>query len=346
MSVGSFVALALCLVAASFAGTRAFAIRVTGTASMDEPNERSSHTTPVPRGAGIVFASLTLVGVTIWSVSGPPSEALPGTVIGALAATVLLGGLDDRLALSARLRLVAQSIIATTIVLSLSGAGRLSHGTGLESVHGFALGVLTVLGLVWLTNLYNFMDGIDTLAAGEGVFVCVLGAVACGYHGQLGIAAWLLLLGCGLIGFLTWNLPPARVFMGDAGSTFLGLFFGTVALASDARGGPEVWVWAILLGAFVVDATVTLVRRVAHGQRAVDAHRTHAYQYLSRRFVGHGRVSLGVLGINVCWLGPLALVATAHPASAPALTALAYAPLIVAVLGAGGGVPENRYPVE
>ncbi len=154
---------------------------------------------------------------------------------------------------------------------------------------------------------------------------------------------WLpLLLGLAATGFLVWNFPPARIFMGDAGSGFLGLILGGLALQASSVAPPLIWSWLILLGVFIVDATFTLIHRLMRGERVYEAHRSHAYQRASRRYGSHLRVSLAVTAINVFWLLPLALlVALGHVSGLLALI-VAYAPLVLVVAHLGAGRPDEQ----
>jgi Fuc2NAc and GlcNAc transferase len=142
-------------------------------------------------------------------------------------------------------------------------------------------------------------------------------------------------------GFLIWNWPPARIFMGDAGSGFLGFFVGSIAWATIVRGRLSIWVWLILLGAFIVDATVTLLRRWLRGAHLAEAHRSHAYQRLSRKYRSHLKVTLGILLINGVWLDPLAYAAAARPVWGAGLALLAWVPLIAVAWTAGAGTEEG-----
>jgi len=140
---------------------------------------------------------------------------------------------------------------------------------------------------------------------------------------------------------LIWNWAPARIFMGDVGSGYLGYVIAVLAIAS-ARDNPATLLsWLILGGVFFCDATVTLVRRLLRRDRVYEAHRSHAYQRLARRWQSHSRVTIAVMAINVCWLLPCALFATAHPQFALWSTLGAYAPLILLVLFTGAGGAET-----
>jgi Fuc2NAc and GlcNAc transferase len=191
------------------------------------------------------------------------------------------------------------------------------------------------------------MDGIDGLAASQAIFM-LLAAALLVLIGTQGDAAgqpvfwWLPTLAAATLGFLLLNWPPARIFMGDAGSTYLGFMIAVLALATIGLGWLSLWQWLILAAVFATDATVTLCRRLLQRERLFEAHRRHAYQQLARRWQSHRRVTLGVILVNVVWLLPLALLAGWYPGTGPALALLAYAPLVVLALRAGAGAPEAR----
>jgi Fuc2NAc and GlcNAc transferase len=152
------------------------------------------------------------------------------------------------------------------------------------------------------------MDGIDGVAAIEAVTTCA-GGLAIALLQHRSDAAWVVpaLLGSASLGFLLWNFPPARIFMGDAGSGFLGLMLGVMAIDAARITPQSLWSWLILLAVFTTDATMTLIRRVQRGKKPHEAHRTHAYQHAAHDHRGHRQVSLAVAAINVGWLLPLAL---------------------------------------
>jgi Fuc2NAc and GlcNAc transferase len=152
-------------------------------------------------------------------------------------------------------------------------------------------------------------------------------------------AAIVVAMAC--LGFLVWNWPPARIFMGDVGSGYLGYVIAVLAIAS-ARGNPTALLsWLILGGVFFCDATVTLVRRVLRRDRVHQAHRSHAYQWLARRWGSHSRVTIATALINLCWLLPCALFAAAHPHYAALTTGIAWIPVALVVLFTGAGRAET-----
>jgi Fuc2NAc and GlcNAc transferase len=200
---------------------------------------------------------------------------------------------------------------------------------------------LAALYLVWMLNLTNFMDGIDGIAGVEAIAVCLGGAIL--YLVTVpGTKQWLapLVLAAATSGFLVWNWPPAKIFMGDVGSGFLGLMLAALSLQA-ARVVPTLfWSWVILLGAFVVDATVTLIRRVARGERFYEAHRSHAYQHAAQRWRGHLRVTLTVGAIDLCWLLPIALMVAVGSLDGLLGVFIAYTPIVAASLWLRAGKPS------
>ncbi|GLS26954.1 hypothetical protein GCM10007877_26730 [Marinibactrum halimedae] len=164
---------------------------------------------------------------------------------------------------------------------------------------------MVVLGLIWLTNLYNFMDGIDGIAAGEAISVLLGAGLILFLKGETNTAllTWLAIFP--VAGFLYWNWPPAKLFMGDSCSTFLGLTFGILALITATQGKMSIWTWVILLGAFIVDATWTLVTRIVTGQDWRAPHRSHVYQKLSPSKAQHKKTSILYASTTTLWLLPI-----------------------------------------
>jgi Fuc2NAc and GlcNAc transferase len=242
---------------------------------------------------------------------------------------------------SAKVRIAVHFAAALWALVFLGGLPSVRVGDGLFSL-GVAVYLLGGLGIVWSLNLFNFMDGIDGIAASEGVFVALAGAVLSAAIGtSASVPAIALVLGFACAGFLVWNWPPARVFMGDVGSGYIGFAIAVLVLIA-ARDNPVAWfVWLTLGAVFFVDATVTLARRWFRRERVYEAHRSHAYQLLARRF-GHRPVTLGVLLVNVFWLLPCAWFAVAFPGRAVWITIGALAPVVLAVLGVGVGIDRRK----
>jgi Fuc2NAc and GlcNAc transferase len=148
-------------------------------------------------------------------------------------------------------------------------------------------------------------------------------------------------LSASILGFLVFNWPPAKIFMGDAGSNFLGFMLGALALITASTGLINLWGWLILLAIFIGDSTLTLLRRVKQGDKLYEAHRSHAYQILSRRWNSHVPVTLLVLCVNLIWLLPLAWAASVWPAEGILLCLLAYAPLLWFMYQVGAGTTNH-----
>jgi Fuc2NAc and GlcNAc transferase len=293
---------------------------------LDVPNARSSHTVPTPRGGGLAIVLAFLAVLPILAVEDVLPWPAMWALLGGGAWVAALGFLDDHGHVAARWRLLGHFIAAAWVLAWLGGLpplrvadvplelGWLGHG-------------LALVGLVWLLNLYNFMDGIDGIAAVEAICVCLGGALLYGLLGHQALAWTPLALGLAALGFLYWNFPPARIFMGDAGSGFLGLILGALALQAAWVASELLWAWLILLGVFVVDATWTLLHRLLRRERVYEAHRSHAYQFASRRYRRHLPVTLAVALLNLLWLLPLAVgVALGYLDGAVGLL-LAYSPL-------------------
>jgi len=307
---------------------------------LDVPNERSSHGKATPRGGGAAIVLVVSAAILLAS-RGSLDQRLALALLAGGIPVALVGFMDDRQSVPAHFRIIVHLAAAVWAVACLGGLPPLLIGTHLTHL-GWAGDFLAVLGIVWTLNLFNFMDGIDGIAASEAAFVAVAGSVLClPKGGSPGVVSVGFLLGAGCAGFLLWNWPPARIFMGDVGSGYLGYAIAVCALAAARDNSAAVWVWLILGGAFFVDATVTLVRRLSRGERVYEAHRSHAYQWLSRRWGSHRRVTLAVLLVDVLWLLPCAVFASLHPPLAAVTALIALAPLIALAIVAGAGRPEQ-----
>jgi Fuc2NAc and GlcNAc transferase len=192
-----------------------------------------------------------------------------------------------------------------------------------------------------MINLFNFMDGIDAIASVETITVSIAAAIILLGAGNASFTYVLLALAAATTGFLIWNWPPAKIFMGDGGSSYIGFALAAVAIATSHGGGINLWSWLILFAVFVVDATVTLVVRMLRRERWHEAHRTHAYQHAARGLGSHLPVSLSTGAINLFWLLPLAWLASKRPDSAWWLAIVAILPLVFAVIRLRAGYPEE-----
>jgi Fuc2NAc and GlcNAc transferase len=283
-------------------------------AIVDIPNQRSSHSSPTPRGGGLAIVIVALVGVALQVAAGGLEREIGIGILPAGALTALVGWIDDHGDLRARWRALAQFAAAIWFVYWAGAPASILVGAWSVPL-GVSAPVLAVVGLVWLTNLFNFMDGIDGIAAGEAVSVGMVGGLLLLASGAPGLAGTAFLVAAASMGFLVWNWAPARIFMGDVGSGFLGFMLGAVAIASDQAGAVPLVVWMLLLGVFVFDATVTLIRRLRR-ERFYEAHRRHAYQRAVAAGLSHRTVTLLVLALNAL-LSAFAGIAWAWPDAAP-----------------------------
>lgn len=307
---------------------------------IDIPNARSSHVVPTPRGGGvaIVISLLAALPVIAW-LGLIPWSAMWG-LWGAGCGVAMVGFLDDHGHIPARWRLLGHFLAAAWVLFWLGGFPSLEL-FGLTLDLGWVGHTLAAIWLVWHLNLYNFMDGIDGIAGIEAMTACLSAAMIYALLGLFGDTLVPVFLAAGVAGFLMWNFPPARIFMGDAGSGFLGIMLGALTIQAAWVAPQLMWCWLILLGVFIVDATWTLIRRLLRGVKVYEAHRSHAYQIASRRLGAHLPVTLGVLGVNVLWLLPIALAVGLNWLDGAVGLVIAYAPLVwvVAILKAGD--PEN-----
>lgn len=328
--------MALCFIATAAIAelTRKNAARI---GLVQVPNERSSHSVPTPTGGGLAIVLVSsCAGLFV-------SSELTGIVL-ACALTGLLGFLDDRLNLPAKVRLVAHFALISAVVSMLLFGMPLDNGL---IMYAWVLVPLVVIVGVWWINLFNFMDGIDGLASSQAIFMTAGSfALALGGVSAPELESFLLLdlvvLACAS-GFVVLNWPPARIFMGDAGSNFLAIAIFCIFIGLVAAGRLDVPAALILSALFVCDATVTLLTRIWRGQSGFKAHRTHAYQKLSRLPGGHRRTTLIYLAINLCWIYPLAHLAQTFDNWGWGLLATACIPIVIlCILVRAGDIDTPR----
>lgn len=257
---------------------------------LDQPNDRSAHVTPTPRLGGIGIMVAFLPAAFLVAALGGAGTAVFSALVGT-AIVSALGLVDDLRPLPARLRLIVQ-FLAASLVVALSWENLPAAWSLFGSVTPrWLLGGLSVLWIVWLTNLYNFMDGIDGLAAGQAVVGGAALALV-GYSAGAAVPALLaVLLVAGALGFLALNFPPATIFMGDVGSTAIGFFLASLPLVAEG-GAIPVEAAGLAVALFILDATWTLFRRIRRRERLSQAHRSHVYQRPLALGVGHRTITL------------------------------------------------------
>jgi UDP-N-acetylmuramyl pentapeptide phosphotransferase/UDP-N-acetylglucosamine-1-phosphate transferase len=290
---------------------------------MDIPNERSSHAHPVPRGGGLAIVAVSLSGLWLFAINW--EQETPGLGLFAYTAgAILVAGvswLDDLRSLSPVVRLVSHCLGA-----SLAVWGMYSQEWSLLYPNWWIL-LLALLWVVWLTNAYNFMDGIDGIAGGQAVVAGVGWALLGWWNGLPFINILGLLLAASSLGFLCHNWPPARIFMGDVGSAFLGYTFAVITLWAGQKE-PILFIGGVLLlWPFAFDALFTLLRRLYRRENVFQAHRSHLYQRLVARDFSHKWISAlyvflatlgGILAIGITrkWPGVEVIALVVVPLSA------------------------------
>jgi Fuc2NAc and GlcNAc transferase len=334
--------LLLCTAGAAYGITWGFRRYALAHSLIDIPNERRSHEIPTPRGGGVSIVLTFLLGLIVLKFAGFLSAFLFWALFGSGALTALVGWGDDCYDLPARLRLPGHFIGAIWALAWLGGLPGLPV-FGVAINLGIVGHILAAIYLVWLLNLYNFMDGINGIAGVEAITVCAGGIVLFVISGAQAEGMWMLpaLLAASSAGFLIWNFPKARIFMGDAASGFLGLVLGVISIRAGWIAPELFWGWVILLGAFIVDATVTLLRRALRGEKVYEAHRSHAYQHAAQKYGSHTPVTLAYGAINLFWLLPVAAFVGAGLLDGAAGVVVAYMPLVVGAVWFGAGKPAD-----
>lgn len=301
MTLAAWQAAGLAL-AAAFALTplvRRYSIR---RGLIDQPGARRSHEVPIARGGGVAIA-LALVCAVVLFVPGDPL-VLP--FVAGAAFISLLGWCDDHAPLTVGWRLAVQAFAAVVAVVCIGPVESIQ-------VAGFTLSAvwlwspLAVVGLIWLMNLFNFMDGSDGLASTQAVISCGLFALAFALQGESASASLAWISAAATLGFLIWNWPEASIFLGDSGSLLLGWCVGCLALAGAVNGAVSIWLAFVIVSPFAVDATATLCWRLVRRERWYTPHTDHSYQYLIRVGWSHRRVLIAWIVLN----GLLVMPATA-----------------------------------
>jgi len=302
---------------------------------IDRPNQRSSHMLPTASGGGLAILVGFLASLIVFSIFNSEVFSHKYIILIGACGLVIVGYMDDLFSVSISIRLAVQFIASYSVLYAMQFSPPLN--TSELAYWKVAIPVLG-LAMVWLINLYNFMDGIDGLAASQTVFVCIFAGCVLLYENSVVDAFWLLLLAAATSGFLVFNWPKASIFMGDSGSSFIGFFLACLILHTSAAGSISVFTWLILLALFICDSTAALLRRLLAKVKFWKPHRSHAYQNMARRFDSHKLVTLSFILTNTFVLGPIALVAHFFPDIGAFLTVSVYLPLFAMALWAGSGV--------
>jgi len=304
---------------------------------IDVPNERSSHLIATPRGGGlsIVIPVLFCIAVLFLTAHLEISITLALGVGCFFVASV--GWIDDHRHIPANWRALFYGIAAALSVYFLA------DNSNYQSVYqhlsfGVVSSFLIVFWIVWMTNLYNFMDGTDALAAIQTICAGISIGVIFWLEGQYGLATVCFVISASSCGFLFWNWPPAKIFMGDVGSCSLGFCFGVFAVIGEVQGSVPFVVFFILLSIFICDTTFTLLMRIIRNEKWYQAHKSHAYQRLVQLGMSHKKLAIIVLFVNVLILWPLAWAAYQEPDMA-----LYLACLTAVIMAASWGMIQIKY---
>ncbi len=261
------------------------------------PNERSSHTVPTPSGAGLAIACVFLGVVLFFGIANILDRSVAWALAGGGSLVAAVGWIDVHYTLKARYRIVVQIVAAIFAIWSLNGMPSIDLGFMRLSL-GIGGSLLAVLVIVWMSNLYNFMDGIDGLIGAETIVVGFVGGAFLASAGAWDLAYISWILAISAAGFLVWNWHPAKIFMGDVGSVLIGFSFAVIVIASENKGSIPIVGWIILLAMFIADATLSTLRRVLRGERWFMAHRTFSYQRAVQMGYRHDQVVIRAMGIS------------------------------------------------
>jgi Fuc2NAc and GlcNAc transferase len=278
---------------------------------LDVPNERSLHNSPTPRGGGLAIIIFIFFAIAysfyVKSITLNVVLALAGGVI--VAATGLL---DDHKNLSAKFRIIIYTIASIIALFFTNSEYNLYEE--FDSIYiKTAFYIITTISIVWLINLFNFMDGADGFAAIQAICASLFSGFLFWDANQETMALVSMCIFCSTCGFLYWNWPPAKIFMGDVGSCTLGFLFGVMAIIGYATNSISFFVWFILLSIFICDSTFTLLMRIAKKEKWYKAHKSHAYQKIVLSGVSHKTLGLFSLGVNILVLWPIAWIIYKEP---------------------------------
>lgn len=323
-----FLGILIIVFLSSFAGTWLAKRYALTKQIIDIPNARSSHLLPTPRGGGITFVVVFLSAVIFFTYIGVLGLHISWLLFVSIAMVVVTSFYDDRRALSPLLRGIVQLAAACLVIYAFKPLPNLNLYI-IKIPSGVFMDALIALYIVWLLNLYNFMDGINGIASIEALTVCCGMIIIYWLNGNLPMAFLSAILFASVLGFLPWNFPKAKIFMGDVGSSFLGFVLVLFSLEALTIQQELFWSCLVLLGVFIVDASVTLWQRVISGEKLYIAHCRHAYQHAARKYNSHTPVTFGVLIINMVWLLPIAILISLHYINSFLGLLLAYIPLFL-----------------
>jgi len=256
---------------------------------VDIPNERSSHTVATPHGGGVAIAITWFTGITYLYFTNNIDDTLYFALMVGMVISIV-SYMDDLYELSAKLRLVVQFLVAIVGLYILGGLDKIDF-IFFQINNQVFTNISACLIIVWFINLYNFLDGIDGYAGSEALFLATVGYLLFG-------GTHFLVLFAAVAGFLVFNWHKAKIFMGDVGSTLLGYNIAIFTIYYQNEG-TSLFVWFILFGVFLFDASITLFRRYKNKESLTKAHKKHAYQRLTQLGFSHDKVVLLAMLVNI-----------------------------------------------
>lgn len=277
----------------------------------DIPNDRSSHEIPKPKGGGISIVLMLLMTISILLFSHQIDSDISMSLLVGLSIVAAIGLYDDYVSLPVLFRAIVYVLAAMLSLYLIGGISHISINNYQIQLNYFGF-PLAVLFIVWLTNLYNFMDGTDGFAAIQTICVGLFSGSLLYLSDNISHAFLMFCLVASTIGFLYWNWSPAKIFMGDVGSCTIGFLFGILPIYTEKLGIFSISVWLILLAPFVGDATFTLVKRIMDHEKWYEAHNSHAYQKLYQLGASHSQLAKGLLGTNIIIIWPFAYFAYSY----------------------------------
>ena len=275
---------------------------------MDLPNERSLHHTPIPRGGGLSITLATIGSILILILINWLPLKLGIIILLGCTLVSVVGWLDDHHDMPIFWRVLFYMVAALIVVIPLGGMEFIEIGESRYFLGGIG-SIFAVLGIFWLTNLYNFMDGADGFASSEAITTGIFAGFLFLINNQNALAVICFVIAASCSGFLIWNWAPAKIFMGDVSSCFIGYMFGILAFIGGKTGEVNIYIWMILLAVFIWDATLTLFKRFAKREKWYSAHKSHSYQRLVQLGYSHSKLALALIVINTMILWPAAYIA-------------------------------------
>jgi Fuc2NAc and GlcNAc transferase len=292
---------------------------------LDIPISRSMHVLPTPRGGGIGFVITIVICTILYSKKYIISSNFLNVILQTCLGVSILGLIDDKYNLSAKLRLIIQFLLGGLILLNYPFV--IFQYTD-YLIFQIMIVMLFIFSYLWVVNLYNFMDGINGLATLEAISVCLcmlINYYLIDYYQDFN---FILIVIFSLMGFLIWNFPKAKIFMGDAGSYFLGSIIFILSIVSLNKNVTFFFSWIIIFAVFFVDATSTLIRRLLNKENLFQAHKKHIYQIVSMKYNSHVKASLSIILINFLWLFPISYLVMSNKINVVYGLILAYFPLL------------------